>query len=162
MNIDPRSFDPRAFAEIDPGTDDAAQALAEDCARAMWARDSASKSLGMRLDEVGRHRAVMTMTVRADMINGHGTCHGGLLFALADSCFGYACNGADRANVAAACDIDFLLPAHQGDVLRAEATLCARAGRTSVFDVCITGAEGTAIAVFRGRGREIAGAVIER
>jgi acyl-CoA thioesterase len=103
----------------------------------------------------------MTMRVRPDMLNGHGTCHGGMLFALADSCFGYACNGTDRVNVAAGCQIDFLAPAHEGDMLRAEASATARVGRSAVYDVCITNGEGQTVAVFRGKSREIAGSIVQ-
>lgn len=159
MTVDPRSFDPRAFAAVEPTADEAAQALAEACARAMWPRDAASRALGMRLDEVGPGRAVITMRVRPDMVNAHGSCHGGLLFSLADSCFGYACNGAGRVNVAASCQIDFMAPGREGDELRAEASLSASAGRSAVYDVRITNAEGATVALFRGRSREIPGSV---
>ena len=82
MTPDPRTHDARAFGEPRLDEVDAAQTLAEDCARAMWQRDTGSRSLGMRLDEIGPGRAVLEMRVRADMLNGHGICHGGFIFAL--------------------------------------------------------------------------------
>ncbi|HEU4457760.1 MAG TPA: hydroxyphenylacetyl-CoA thioesterase PaaI [Methylibium sp.] len=127
----------------------------------MWQRDAASRALGMRLDEVGPGRAVMTMRVRPDMLNGVGTCHGGILFALADSCFGFACNSRNRTAVAAGCSIDYLAPAREGDLLRAEAAECASAGRNGVYDVRISDEAGTTLAVFRGRCREVGTAVLD-
>lgn len=160
MSLDPRAFDPRAFAEPELTADDAAQALAEACAREMWRNDATSKALGMRLDEVGPGRAVMTMRVRPDMLNGVGTGHGGMLFALADSCFGFACNSRNRVTVAAGCSIDYLAPAREGDLLRAEANECASAGRNGVYDVRITDQRGNDLVVFRGRCREVGRAML--
>ena len=88
---------------------------------AMYARDGASQALGMTLEEVRPGYARLRMTVRRDMLNGHGTCHGGLVFALADSAFAFACNSRDVATVASGCTIEFLAPAEEGDVLVAEA-----------------------------------------
>jgi acyl-CoA thioesterase len=117
----------------------------------MYARDSASQALGMALEEVRPGYARMRMTVRADMLNGHGTCHGGLVFALADSAFAFACNSHDVVTVAAGCSIEFLAPAREGDELVAEAEERAREGRNGVYDVDVRRADGTPIAVFRGR-----------
>ena len=73
----------------------------------MWAEDRASQSLGMQLVEVGPGRAVLTMTVREDMVNGHDIGHGGLTFTLADSAFAFACNSYNRRTVAAGAEIRF-------------------------------------------------------
>ena len=162
MSIDPRSFDPRAFGDPSLGGDDAAQALAEDCGRALWQRDAASRAMGMRLDDIGPGRAEMVMTVRADMVNGHGSCHGGLIFSLADSCFGYASNAYDQATVAAGCSIEFIAPAHQGDVLRAVAEERVRSGRTGVYDVTVSNQDGRTIALLRGKSHRIQGEVVTK
>jgi acyl-CoA thioesterase len=77
--------------------DEVARAAAE----AMFAGDRASRALGMVLVDVGPGRAVLRMTVRDDMVNGHGIGHGGLTFALADSAFAFACNSYGRTTVAA-------------------------------------------------------------
>jgi acyl-CoA thioesterase len=91
------------------------------------------------------------MTVRADMLNGHGTCHGGLVFALADSAFAFACNSHDVVTVASGCSIEFLAPAHEGDELIAEARERVREGRNGVYDVNVNRGDGAPIAAFRGR-----------
>lgn len=158
---DPRSHDPRAFGVVDPdlAAEDAAQARAEDCARAMWRRDAASQSLGMRLDEIAPGRAVMLMRVRPDMLNGHASCHGGFIFALADSAFAFACNSHDRVAVAAGCSIDYLSPGREGELLRAEGVERVRSGRSGVYDITVTGEDGRVVALFRGKSRELQGSV---
>jgi phenylacetic acid degradation protein PaaD len=95
------------------------QALAEACAAAMWVRDRASGGLGMALEAIAPGEAVLTMTVRGDMVNGHDICHGGFIFTLADSAFAFACNSYNVSTVAASCDITFLKAARRGDSLRA-------------------------------------------
>jgi acyl-CoA thioesterase len=90
------------------------------------------------------------MTVRADMVNGHGTCHGGLVFALADSAFAFACNSRGIRTVAAGCAVEFLAPAHEGDELVAEAQERSLQGRTGVYDVDVRRG-GELVATFRGR-----------
>ena len=159
--IDPRSHDPRAFGVVDPDASeqDAAQSLAEDCARAMWRRDAASQSLGMRLDEIAPGRAVIVMRVRPDMLNGHASCHGGFIFALADSAFAFACNSHNRVAVAAGCSIEYLAPGREGELLRAEAVEQVRSGRSGVYDITVTGDDGRFVALFRGKSRELQGTV---
>jgi acyl-CoA thioesterase len=119
-------------------------------AAAMFERDRASQALGMALEEVRPGYARLSMTVRADMLNGHGTCHGGLVFALADSAFAFACNSRGVRTVAAGCSVEFLAPAHEGDELVAEAQERALQGRTGVYDVDVRRA-GELVATFRGR-----------
>lgn len=138
---------------LDPGLDPAL-ALARRCAAAMWAADLASRRLGMHLDEVGPGRARITMRVTAEMVNGHGTCHGGYLAVLADSAFAFACNTYDDVTVAAGFDIVFTTPAHLDDELVAVATERVRYGRSGVYDVTITRA-GAVIAEYRGRSRSL-------
>ena len=87
----------------------------------MWAADRASRALGMDLLEAGEGRAVVRMTVRDDMVNGHGTCHGGLVASLADSAFAVACNSHGVVTVASGFDVSLLRPASAGDVLVATA-----------------------------------------
>ncbi|MGI8434075.1 MAG: hydroxyphenylacetyl-CoA thioesterase PaaI [Nocardioidaceae bacterium] len=147
----------RAAAAADS---DAPDELARRCAEAMWADDTASRALGMTLDRVSADAATVSMTVRPDMTNGHGTVHGGIIFALADSAFAFACNSRNERTVAQACDIVFAAPARTGDRLVAEATARHRFGRNGVFDVRVS-REGEVIAEFRGRSRTIGGAVID-
>ena len=129
----------------------AEEALAARVGEAMWARDSASQALGMTLEEVRPGYARVRMTVRSDMLNGHGTCHGGLVFALADSAFAFACNSHDVVTVASSCSIEFLAPAQEGDELVAEAEERFREGRNGVYDVNVRRGDGSLIATFRGR-----------
>jgi acyl-CoA thioesterase len=124
-------------------------------AEEMWAADSASRRLGIELDELGDDFARVRMTVAEWMGNGHGICHGGLVFTLADTAFALACNsGADDA-VAAACDVVFVAPARTGDVLVAEAQARTRYGRSGVYDVSVRREDGAVIAEFRGHSRVV-------
>ena len=109
-------------------TQQVAQDVAEASAAAMWADDRASQALGMEIVEVGPGRAVLRMTVRDDMVNGHAIGHGGLTFTLADSAFAFACNSYDRRTVAAGAEIRFLAPTRLGDVLTATAVERSREG----------------------------------
>ena len=138
----------------------AADVLAQRCARVMWTDDEASRRLGMTLDAVGPGSATLTMEIRHDMTNGHGTAHGGFIFALADSAFAFACNSHNERTVAQACDIVFAVPARLGDRLVAVATERHRFGRNGIYDVRVTRGE-TVVAEFRGRSRSIGGALVE-
>jgi len=100
------------------------------------------------------------MVVRRDMLNGHRTCHGGFIFALADSAFAFACNSRNEANVAAACQIEYLLPGYEGDLLQAEAVERALSGKNGVYDIAVSNQHGELIALFRGKSHRIRGTVI--
>jgi len=138
-----------------------ANALAGRVAAAMYSRDQASQALGMRIAEVGPGRAELTMPVRADMLNGHAICHGGFIFLLADSTFAFACNSYNRNTVAQGCSIDYLAPAHSGDVLHAVAAERSRSGRTGVYDIDVRNQEGRTVALFRGKSYRIDGHVVD-
>lgn len=136
--------------------DAAAQQLAEASAAAMWAADAASRQLGMELLDVGPGRARLQMLVRADMVNGHGTCHGGLVMTLADSAFAFACNSRGEVTVASGADITFVAAAYEGDVLRADAVERSRWGRSGLTDVTVVREPGgDIVAEFRGRSRSL-------
>ena len=137
-----------------------AQQLANDVAAAMWSRDHATQALGMAIAAIAPGSATLTMPVRQDMLNGHGICHGGFMFTLADSAFAYACNSYNRNTVASACHIDFLASAKEGEMLEAEAVERSAAGRTGVYDVTIKVVGGKTIALFRGKSYRISGEVI--
>ena len=127
------------------------QALAERVRDAMWASDQATRMLGMRITEVGPGRAVVEMAVRADMLNGHAICHGGLITTLADSAFAFACNSYNELTVASGFSIDLLAPGRLGDLLTATCTELSKAGRTGVYDTEVRNQRGERIAAFRGR-----------
>lgn len=133
------------------------QALAERSAQALYAPDRASQMLGMRIAAVGPGTCTLTMSVRADMTNGHAICHGGLIFALADSAFAFACNSGGEATVAATASIDFLAPAHAGDALSACARQLWQGGRSGIYEVVVTNQAGARIALFRGRSHRVGG-----
>ena len=135
--------------------------LADRVAHAMYERDAASRALGMKVEASGPGYARVSMRVREDMVNGHSICHGGLVFALADSAFAFACNSSNRATVAASAQIEFLIPAELGDVLTATAREHWRSRRAGIYDVLVENQAGTRVALFRGRSHELGHPVIE-
>ena len=143
-----------------PLTEEEAQTLAERCAEAMYARDGASHGLGMQIVTVAPGFAALTMTVRADMLNGHAMCHGGFIFTLADSTFAYACNSHNLTTVAAGCTIEYLAPARLGDLLTATGRENVLAGRSGVYDIDVKNQHGATVALFRGKSARIKGHVI--
>lgn len=129
-------------------------------ARTMWAGDAASRMLGLSLLAVEPGSATVSMTVREDMINGWGLCHGGLVASLADSAFAVACNSHGTVTVAAGFDVTFLESARLGDELVAVAVERAVRGRSGVYDVTVTrSSDGTVVAEFRGRSRSTGRAI---
>ncbi|MDQ2927160.1 MAG: hydroxyphenylacetyl-CoA thioesterase PaaI [Caldimonas sp.] len=126
----------------------------------MFASDGASRGLGMRIAAVGEGTATMTMTVRDDMLNGHEICHGGFITTLADSAFAFACNSRNVVTVASSLAVDFLAPAHRGDVLTASAAETSRAGRTGVYDMVVTNQHGAKVALVRGRSHSLSGRTV--
>lgn len=134
--------------------------LARACAEALYERDQATRRLGIRLLEAGPGSATLSMRVREDMIQGHGTCHGGYLFALADSAFAFACNSYNDATVAIGCSIDYVAPAREGDELIASALEQSRSGRTGNYDVRIENSRGQLIALFHGKSYQVRGTVL--
>lgn len=124
-------------------------------ARLMFARDNCARSLGIEIIEMGEGRAVLTMTVSEEMLNGHQTCHGGQLFSLADTAFAYACNSQGLAAVASGCNIDFVHPAQAGDRLTASATVRHQGKLTGVYDIEIINQHEKTVALFRGRAHRL-------
>lgn len=133
------------------------QERAQKSAAAMWAHDAASQAMGMEITAISPGAATLSMTVRTDMLNGHGICHGGMIFALADSAMAFASNSYNQLMVAQMNQITYLAPGQPGEILTAIATQTAREGRTGIYDVTVTGEGGRKIAVFRGHTRAIKG-----
>jgi len=125
-----------------------------DPVQTMLASDAASRMFGIEVLGYGEGWARAQVTVRDDMVNGHGICHGGVIFSLADTVFACACNSWGPVTVAAGADIVFVAPGRTGDVLTAEARMRARYGRNGVYDVTITRGD-QLIAEFRGRSHEL-------
>ena len=135
-------------------------ALARACAEVMWASDRASQALGMVLESVTPGGARLSMTVRPDMVNGHDLCHGGLIAALADSAFAFACNSHGTVTVASGFDVQLLESARLGDQLVADAREVAVRGRSGVYDVSVRCGE-KVVAEFRGRSRSLGRPILE-
>ncbi len=117
----------------------------------LFEADLASQALGIEIIEVAPGRVQIAMTVRADMVNGHGMCHGGIVFAFADSAFAFACNSHGDPMVAAGASIEFLAPTPRGERVLATAAEVSRGVRHGIYDVAVTNAAGTVLAQFRGR-----------
>ena len=140
----------------------AAQALARRVGEAMFTADRASReTMGMQLLACEPGRAVMCMAVQPLHLNGHQICHGGFIFTLADSTFAFACNSRNQNTVAAGCSIEFLRPAHAGDVLTCEGVEQVQSGRHGVYDMRVTNQRGEVVALFRGKSAQIKGHVVE-
>jgi len=134
------------------------QALAEACAKTMWATDQCSQSMGMKIESVGPGTATLSMRVLSHMLNGQHNCHGGMMFTLADSAFAFACNAYNQFTVAQHCSITFLKPAKLNDTLVATAVEKWREGRSGIYDAAIT-CNGELIAEFRGHARTVRGQI---
>lgn len=137
-----------------------AQTLAEQCAQAMWARDRASQTAGMRIEAVAPGYARLSMTLLPQMVNGHHIAHGGAIFALADSAFAFACNSRNVASVAQHCSITYISPGREGETLVAECKEQNLNGRFGIYDVTVTGDEDRVVAIFRGHSAAVRGSVL--
>jgi acyl-CoA thioesterase len=146
QRLDPQPLGPQP---VDP------QHIAERVATDMLAQDAASRGLGMTVEAMAPGFARLSMSVRADMLNGFHICHGGFIALLADSAFAFACNSRNDLTVAAGFAVDFLLPAQQGDLLRAEAREVALGARSGIYDVSVTNQRGETVAVLRGRSHRM-------
>ena len=136
------------------------QALAEAVGREMFKRDHTAQFLGMAIHDIRPGFARLTMKVRPEMANGHGICHGGMIFTLADTAFAYSCNSHNHNTVASGCSIDYVAPAKVGDTLTAVGVEQALSGRTGGYDIEVTNQDGKRIALFRGKSYRIQGLVV--
>jgi acyl-CoA thioesterase len=125
--------------------------LAQAAVQALYRTDRASQGLGLEIMDIAPGRVRVEMTVRPDMVNGHGMCHGGIIFALADSAFAFACNSHGEPMVAAGANIEFLAPTQSGERVTATASEVSRTARHGIYDVCVTKSSGETVAHFRGR-----------
>jgi acyl-CoA thioesterase len=144
-----------------PASDVAATDLARACAEAMYQGDNATIGQKIELLEVGPGSATMRMQVQSHQTNGHGMCHGGFIFMMADSCFAFACNSRNQRAVAASASIEFLAPAQLGDELVARAREVVIAGRAGHYEIIVTRqSDETLIALFRGKSATIKGHLV--
>ena len=130
-------------------------------ADAMWADDRASQGLGMEVLDVGSGHARLAMTVTERMLNGHGTCHGGFIFSLADSAFAFACNSHGQPAVAQHCSVTYVAPGRLGMRLVADAQERQRSERSGIYDITVRDETGMVIAEFRGHSRTLPGSLID-
>jgi acyl-CoA thioesterase len=126
------------------------QQLAESVVRLMMARDEFSRSLGMSIVEVAPRRSTCRLTVRPDMMNGFGVCHGAVTYALADSALAFACNTHGRVTMAIENSIGYPAAVSIGDVLTAVAVEDSATNRLGFYTVRVTNQNGTVVAMFRG------------
>ena len=138
-----------------------ANELADRVARGMLAAEGTGPAWGIVIEEARAGYARLSMAVRADMLNGHGIVHGGMVFALADTAFAYVCNGGNEKTVAAQASIVFLGSVGEGETLVAEGEEAAAAGRSGVTRVTVPTADGRPIAEFTGYSRALGGAVVD-
>ena len=136
------------------------QQLAEACKEALLKDDNLTKELKMTFGKVAPGYAELTMPVQDWMTNGHGTCHGGMIFSLADSAFAFSCNTENYATVAAGVTIDYVSPGRKGELLTAKAKKSHQRGRFGIYDVSVENQDGEIIALFRGRSARVRGPVI--
>ena len=136
-------------------------AIAKRCGDTMYESDAAVHSLDIGVEVTGVGRAEATLEIGADMLNGHQVCHGGYLFALADTAFAYACNAYNKVTFAAGASIEFLRPARMGDRIVAIASEIHRGGRTGFYDVLLKNQAGEEVAIFRGRSHSTKDALFD-
>ena len=134
--------------------------LAKACSDSMYAKDAASRGLGIEVIESTPGCSKLTMTVREEFSNGHDICHGGYIFMFADSAFAYACNNRNKNTVASAASIEFIAAAHTGDRLTAIAHERSRGSKIGVYDVEVYNQDDSLLALFRGDSYQIRGSVI--
>jgi len=132
-----------------------AQSVADDAGRKLQAKDAAVRALGITLVAISPGSAQLQMRVRADMINGAGIAHGGMITMLADSAFAFACNSYDKITLATGITVEFIMPAKLGDLLTATAREISRTGRSGIYDVVVENQHGKTVSVLRGRCKEM-------
>ena len=142
-------------------TDLTGDELARACVDAMYSRDVASKSIGITIAEVREGFTRLNMPITAEMLNGHGICHGGFIFTLADTAFACACNTRNDSNLAQKCSIEYKRPARNGDRLTANAEQLSQDGRYGVYQVRVTDQDDNLIALFEGHSCRVKGKLLD-
>ena len=126
------------------------QAMAEQIVAAMLERDEFSRWLGVDVTYVAPNAATVRMTVRPEMVNGFGVCHGGIAFSLADSALAFASNTHGRVTVSIENSIRYPAPIAPGDVLTATAVQESASRRLAFFGVTVSKQGGDVVGLFRG------------
>lgn len=146
---------------MDKGENNEVNALAKRCLVAMLTTDTCTENLGMKVTKIGVQQAWVEMPIRQDMLNGHRTCHGGILFCLCDSAFAFACNSENQVSVALDCVIDFIRPAYLGDTLIAKAQALSQGKVTGNYLVEVQNQTGQKVAIFRGKSYRLGQPVLK-
>lgn len=133
------------------------QKIAEKSTAALWANDQASAHMGMKITHIAPGEADLQMRIEEHHLNGNRHCHGGVLFMLADSTFGLACNGYNTVTVSQENTITYIAPGLPGELLTAQGREVYRKGRSGLYDIMIYGEDGRKVAAMRGLCREIRG-----
>ena len=144
----------------DPQIAPPGDALARRIAETLMAREGTAPAWGLVIEEVRLGYARISMKLRDDMLNGHRTAHGGMIFALADTAFAYACNSHNKAAVAQGASILFLGPAQAGEELIAEARETALAGRSGAYAVEVRTGDGRIVAQLQCLSRTVGGPIV--
>ncbi|MBD2784566.1 hydroxyphenylacetyl-CoA thioesterase PaaI [Xenorhabdus sp. DI] len=129
---------------------------------AMYAQDACAQEMGMHIEHIDTGFARLSMKITPNMLNGHQSCHGGILFSLADTAFAYACNSEGLAAVASSGSIDFIRPALAGDHLTATASVQYQGKTTGLYDVEITNQNGKPVAFFRGHSHRLSQPILTK
>jgi acyl-CoA thioesterase len=135
-------------------------ALARRVAQTLMAREGTAPAWGLVLEEARVGYARVSMVLREDMLNGHRTVHGGMIFALADTAFAYACNSHNRASVAQGSSILFLGPAQAGEELIAEAREMALVGRSGSYSIEVRTGDRRIVAQVQSLSRTVGGPIV--
>ncbi|WP_340620056.1 hydroxyphenylacetyl-CoA thioesterase PaaI [Xenorhabdus siamensis] len=142
-------------------TNNSPKQLARHSIEAMYTKDACANHMGIHIDYIDIGLAQLSMTVEPTMLNGHKTCHGGVIFTLADTAFAYACNSEGLAAVASVCSIDFIHPVFNGDQLTAIASVQHQGKTSGLYDVKVTNQNGKTVAFFRGHAHRLGHSVLE-
>ena len=129
---------------------DRAQALAERVASHLLDRDAFTRWLGAEVLAIAPRRATLRMTVRDDMVNGFGLCHGGVTFSLADGALAFASNAHGSLTMSIDNAIAYPASARSGDVLTATCEAESVNRKVSFYRVTVTNQHDVAVAHFRG------------
>ena len=135
--------------------------LARACVDVMYANDRASQNIGITVDEVREGYARLNLSIKPEMLNGHGICHGGFIFTLADTAFACACNTRNDVNLAQKCSIEYKRPGKAGDRLTATAEHKSQDGRYGIYHVTVNDQDGNLIALFEGQSCRVKGKLLK-
>ena len=116
----------------------------------MMANDYCSQWMGISPVLLEEGHCIIKMQVKKEMLNGYGILHGGIAFAFADSAFAFASNSYGRVAVSINGAMSYSKPAHEGDVLLAEAKVLNLTHKTAEFDVNVSSTKGEVYYRFRG------------